>query len=589
MGGQETEEDYSTAGEAQRNLTVMATPEPVVYSADEPTKCTVSSSPSCPMLVDAISQLAAEVMWARDQAAQQLEEHQKECAGLIEGAKMQTRALEHSQSVQGVRMTEATGALNTAEEAMRLKVDEAQGLVQELTEHRAACADKVREGAETLCGIKSIRQEVYEMQGENPLIQDCEVGDWMPGECSVECGGGQRELKRSIVVPASTAPAGAQCPPLTAQEVCNLQPCPIDCVNGEWSEYSECTKQCGGGVKTRARMPKVEPEHGGESCGPADDTVGCNDDPCDEPCKLEHEWSEWSACSKACGGGFQAHFRGVAKPAGPTGHCPTEFDPERLEEFVCNEAACPSDLVCQDDLDILVLLDGSGSSNGVGFEALKSFTANLFDRLTFGAKGAKAGVILFSGEAELVHDMSEDVESLKSAVGALQWPAWNTNTAAALTTALTALQNGARTDVDQDKTVVFLVTDGNPNNVLAANDAADAVKEQSRLVVVPVGRGVEMDYVHRWASWPAEENVLPVADYEVLETKITDFVSDICYKVGCRETFTGNGADYIGCQDRTVSGRTCQNWQTQKPQSHAFVKSWFPTAHLGDQDRKSVV
>ena len=34
---------------------------------------------------------------------------------------------------------------------------------------------KIKEGAETICGIKSIRQELYQMQSYNPFIEDCEV------------------------------------------------------------------------------------------------------------------------------------------------------------------------------------------------------------------------------------------------------------------------------------------------------------------------------------------------------------------------------------------------------------------------------
>ena len=28
-----------------------------------------------------------------------------------------------------------------------------------------------------------------------------------------------------------------------------MQPCPIDCVVDEWSEYGICSKDCGGGVR----------------------------------------------------------------------------------------------------------------------------------------------------------------------------------------------------------------------------------------------------------------------------------------------------------------------------------------------------
>ena len=67
-----------------------------------------------------------------------------------------------------------------------------------------------------------------------------------------------------------------------------------------------------------------------------------------------------------------------------------------------------------------------------GFNAEKSFTKHLFDLLEFGEDKAKAGVVLFSWEAELIADMSTDRDTLKSAVDAMNWPGWNTDTAAGL-------------------------------------------------------------------------------------------------------------------------------------------------------------
>merc|ERR1719379_1823268 len=54
--------------EALVNMTMETSPEPVSYNPEDlMEKCTVSGSPSCPMLRDALSQLSAEVRWARDQ------------------------------------------------------------------------------------------------------------------------------------------------------------------------------------------------------------------------------------------------------------------------------------------------------------------------------------------------------------------------------------------------------------------------------------------------------------------------------------------------------------------------------------------
>merc|ERR1719336_2369439 len=38
----------------------------------------------------------------------------------------------------------------------------------------------------------------------------------------------------------------------------------------------------------------------------------------------------------------------------------------------------------------------------------------------------------------------------------------------------------------------------------------------------------------------------------------------------CNENFSGNGANYRGCQTRTRSGKMCQPWDSQFPQTHRF-------------------
>ena len=48
-------------------------------------------------------------------------------------------------------------------------------MLKQLSAFRKDCVKKIKEGAETICGIKSIRQELYQMQSYNPFIEDCEV------------------------------------------------------------------------------------------------------------------------------------------------------------------------------------------------------------------------------------------------------------------------------------------------------------------------------------------------------------------------------------------------------------------------------
>merc|ERR1719421_277663 len=568
--------------EALVNMTMETSPEPVSYNPDDlMEKCTVSGSPSCPMLRDALSQLTSEVRLARDQAAYELSVTEEDCKRLAEEYERQTQQWEVQLEDNNAKLSEQTGVLNTAELDLAGKVEEANELLRQLKDFRADCAKKIKEGAETICGIKSIRQELYQMQSYNPFIEDCEEGDWQIGECSEECGGGERTNTREIISPARAG--GAECGVLLEKESCNMQPCPIDCVVGEWSEYGMCSAPCGGGIQTRVRQPLTDAEHGGEPCGDLSEALECNVFACDRPCELDPEWTE---CSKECDSGITFHSKGVMVPAGPQGSCPEWWEPGRMQEAYCNTMDCPQDLVCTAQMDMLVLIDGSGSVNwyGPGFEQERSFTKKLFELMSFGAEGAKAGVILFSWEAELVSPMTTDQASLLDAVEGMVWPHWSTDTAAALTMAKTELTNSGRPDVAKENTIVFLLTDGNANSMWSTRKAATDLKEVATLYVVIISNNVNMNQAKKWPSYPWEEHLIKVEEFDLLEAQIETILADACKDLGCRETMTGNGQDYLGCQYQTNSGYMCQNWLEQSPQSHSYIPVWYPDGHLGDHN-----
>jgi len=571
--------------EALVNMTLETSPEPVSYNPDDlMEKCTVSGSPSCPMLRDALSQLTSEVRLARDQAADELNTVETDCKRLSEEYERQTQEWETQLEDNSAKLSEQTGVLNTAELDLSEKVTEANELLRQLSDFRKDCVKKIKEGAETICGIKSIRQELYQMQSYNPFIEDCEVGAWQPGECSVECGGGEMTLTREVVTPASNG--GAECPIMIDKQSCNMQPCPIDCVVGEWSDYGMCSAPCGGGIMSRVRQPLTDAEHGGEPCGDLSETQECNVFACDMPCELDPEWTEWSPCSKECDTGITVQTKGVMKPGGPQGQCWEWWEEERMQEAYCNDFPCPSDLVCTAQLDMLVLLDGSGSVNwyGPGFEQERSFTKKLFELMSFGETGAKAGVILFSWEAELISPMTTDQAALLDAVEGMVWPHWSTDTAAALTMAKTELTNSGRPDVAKENTIVFLLTDGNANSMWSTRKAATDLKEVATLYVVIIGNNVNMNQAKKWPSYPWEEHLIKVEEFDLLEAQIETILADACKDLGCRETMTGNGQDYLGCQYQTNSGYMCQNWLEQSPQSHSYIPEWYPDGHLGDHN-----
>ena len=102
--------------------------------------------------------------------------------------------------------------------------------------------------------------------------------------CSAECGPGSTTRTRTCTNPKPEY-GGKNCTvqglgKATEIKDCQVKPCPVDGKWGPWTEWGECTKECGGGTETRTRVC-TEPKHGGKPCGGlSSDTQPCNTDPC---------------------------------------------------------------------------------------------------------------------------------------------------------------------------------------------------------------------------------------------------------------------------------------------------------------------
>ena len=89
---------------------------------------------------------------------------------------------------------------------------------------------------------------------------------------------------------------------------CNDNECPIW---SEWTIWTDCTVTCGGGKTVRTRrcgLPDtLTPEIRALFCagGDATESKACNE----EACPVPTEWSGWSQCSKSCGGGTRTKTR----------------------------------------------------------------------------------------------------------------------------------------------------------------------------------------------------------------------------------------------------------------------------------------
>jgi len=176
-----------------------------------------------------------------------------------------------------------------------------------------------------------------------PAKVECVVdggwGDWSAfGACSVSCATGERRRTRECNFPAPKN-GGKQCEGTSFETIaCEEKPCPVDGVYQPWGDWNVCDKICGGGTQTRKREC-IQPEHGGKPCqGEASESRDCNQ----QKCPIDGQWnpwSEWSDCSKTCGGGTRQSTRSCTEVA--NGGKPCVGDTVKTE--TCNDFQCPVD------------------------------------------------------------------------------------------------------------------------------------------------------------------------------------------------------------------------------------------------------
>jgi len=485
-------------------------------------KCTVSDSPMCPKIADAMSTMAGEIETVLVEQTGILAKLRQNCSDLT---KEFENTLEEYATTIGdgnVKLAEAKEEETTSTGNLRLKNTQKTDLTMDLEDKTESCHKTKEEAEATMCAIQVVREEMVNMNGNGarPIMRDCKVGDWLPQDCSVSCGGGTQMLRREVIVDPFY---GAACPPLEMQKPCNEHPCPVDCVMSEWSTWGECSAECGEGLQERIRNIEVPMDHGGQPCEAVQESRSCKLGDCDVDCELG-PWSGFKGCSKVCDTGFKQNTRSVVTPKKGDGVCWDDRDPMRLVEEKCNEMPCPAFLVCESKLDLIILMDGSGSIGQRGFESEKVFVNSLLDRVAISDDGVRVGLVLFSRTITTLSPLSSDVASLKAAVSGASWPRSTTNTAGALNQAQDLLRAG-RKDAES---VVFIITDGMPNSDTNTAIASAAVRASTRLVFVPVGPYLDMDRVNSWASQPPRDNVLALADLASATDFLSTMIADLC-------------------------------------------------------------
>eukprot|EP00747_Dinoflagellata_sp_TGD_P133971 gnl/TRDRNA2_/TRDRNA2_175267_c2_seq71.p1 gnl/TRDRNA2_/TRDRNA2_175267_c2~~gnl/TRDRNA2_/TRDRNA2_175267_c2_seq71.p1 ORF type:complete len:744 (-),score=181.05 gnl/TRDRNA2_/TRDRNA2_175267_c2_seq71:134-2317(-) len=491
-------------------------------------KC-ASAKPNCAVLHDVFASLMGEmkdlVEAKQEQMDKDIAHWKKEKTNF--NSQLSMNALGMGQSQTG--LAEATSSKSTDTDEQSQKLMQKDALQKEYTKVIHACKKRKMYIFWTeICGVIRVRGEVLKEGSEEQKTAeatDCEVGKWVPGECSSPCDakmkGGTQTLTREVIT--ANTKYGHACPALAWTKKCNEIKCSVDCKVSRWSGWSKCSKECGGGVESRSRSLLVKPKDGGRACDSLSESQPCNSFSCDRDCTLK-KWTKLTPCSKACDGGFQEKFRHVKRPVRANGFCPSKSSKRRYNKQKCNTQACVGDEVCIAAMDLVIAIDCSGSLSEKGFAILKNFAKAMITRVKHKAYGKDAvhvSVVQFGNgelddktkvvsDAIVVSPLTADMDDAKAKLDGMTWKKGFTNMAQAF---LKANQIITRSPRKTAAGAVLLITDGKPSFNFQTDKAVKETKGRARVIIVQVKQFAAKETVEKmreYASKPWQSNYVMI-------------------------------------------------------------------------------
>ena len=170
-------------------------------------------------------------------------------------------------------------------------------------------------------------------------------------------------------------------------------------------------------------------------------------------------------------------------------------------------------------MDLVFLLDSSGSIRAYNFESIKEFVIDITDGLDIGPNDTQVAVISYSDFArtEFHLDQYDNKDALHEAVSSIIYMASGTATHLGLQAVLDEFNNFSRPMEEGFPRVAFVLTDGVSNSFNATVRAAMEL-HMANIEVYAVAFGNNVNYDELSAIATTAENVLS-ADFSVAQLR----------------------------------------------------------------------
>jgi uncharacterized protein YegL len=181
--------------------------------------------------------------------------------------------------------------------------------------------------------------------------------------------------------------------------------------------------------------------------------------------------------------------------------------------------------VCPAGLELVLVLDASGSVDDADFRLTQQFGKDLMANFIIGDKFTKMSIIHFSSSAEKIIGLSGDATSIALACDTAR-RSGGTDIALGISTADSELTSNGRADVNK---IILLVSDGSSDKTAAVNAANTAKNKGYRMITMAVGSGADEDVLKSCASSLTDFH--KITSYTQLLTDIAKLAEEVCVSV----------------------------------------------------------
>jgi Ca-activated chloride channel family protein len=203
----------------------------------------------------------------------------------------------------------------------------------------------------------------------------------------------------------------------------------------------------------------------------------------------------------------------------------------------CDNVYEPTGTGQQNELEVALVSDVSGSMGGSKIQALRTAATGFVDNLS---SPDEAAAISFASSASLDQELTTNYQAVKDAINAYT-AGGGTSIAAGITAGENELLNGTNATMGASK-VMIVLSDGQ-SNASAAISAANAAKANGiRIFTIALGAGAATSLLEDIATSPDDAFVAPdAADLDTVYAEIAQVVL-----AGEQKIFEGSMADFFG-------------------------------------------